>query len=62
MCWHNWAKWVDREQARSMSKLEVDMVGKQTGGLIGDLVITQERRCTKCNRLQLRQVQAGLFN
>lgn len=41
--WHYWAPWTDTGKAKIMSSRHVESHG-----------VTQERRCIRCNALQIR--------
>lgn len=55
-CWlfHDWPKWTDRNEG-AISVREDD--GSKR--IVGD-VITQERRCNRCNMVVLRMSRASL--
>jgi hypothetical protein len=51
---HNFTQWKDIERNRIVypdQLLKATSVGKD---VVGDLQIVQERRCTKCNAVELR--------
>ncbi len=46
MCFiHKWTKWKDRNKGRLIRQKDDSVVGN---------IIVQERRCKKCNKVQLR--------
>lgn len=51
---HQWTKWSDRDTGTKVTNEE----GPKK--CIVGIVVFQERRCEKCNQLQLRLVQATL--
>lgn len=61
MCWHSWTKWADREIQRELNTREAKAFLDGDIKTSGNLCITQERRCMKCNKLRLRQVIANKY-
>lgn len=51
MCWHTWGKWTDKNTGR-MQQLQEFINRKESR--LGDSWIEQERRCSKCGKVQLR--------
>lgn len=51
-CWHKWSKWKDKGKTRHYEV--VPDTGEKITQSYG---VAQERRCAKCNKLQLREVK-----
>lgn len=53
MCFifHKWTKWEDRDRGQIAHRITKDLMGTY---------IEQERRCEKCNKVELREERSWL--
>lgn len=64
-CWpwsHRWTKWTDKSWSKLMRSRNGGLA-TTTSTVIDEevgLECTQERRCTECNKLQLRSVSTRI--